>query len=326
MDHKISRLNNDFGAAIHGVSRDDLLSSEFRQQALKLWADHGGLIGLRGPALADLTPNELMEWSACFGSIDHENFVAREDKQVQGLPILRIGNTLDKNGNKNSNFAKVPPLRDDTDIRYNPATRRPVWHTDSTYRQQPPIGSVFHCRQAPSSGGDTLFADTRGSLKKLDVKQRQKLEKLEAVCSLAHHDKKISLYSPGYPILNQEQRIANPPNRVPLVLTHPVSGEPAIYGLNSSTCAIVPKGQEISASDLDYWDLEGQEDDSVKILRDLLPFMTSPEFTVKWTWQEGDIVVWDNRCTMHAATGFDDKSHVREMWRLTLLQSVCEAA
>ena len=170
-------------------------------------------------------------------------------------------------------------------------------------------------------GGDTLFADTRGSLKKLDVKQRQKLEKLEAVCSLAHHDKKISLYSPGYPILNQEQRIANPPNRVPLVLTHPVSGEPAIYGLNSSTCAIVPKGQEISASDLDYWDLEGQEDDSVKILRDLLPFMTSPEFTVKWTWQEGDIVVWDNRCTMHAATGFDDKSHVREMWRLTLFRA-----
>jgi len=49
--------------------------------------------------------------------------------------------------------------------------------------------------------------------------------------------------------------------------------------------------------------------------------MTAPDFTVKWTWQEGDIVVWDNRCTMHAATGFDDKNYIREMWRLTLLQN-----
>ena len=326
MPHKISYLNGDFGAMIDGVRREDLANSDFKEQALKLWTDQGGLIGLRGDDLAHLTPDQLMDWSACFGLIDYENFVAREDKKVQGLPILRIGNTRDKNGNKNSNFAKVPPLRDDADIRYNPETRRPVWHTDSTYRQQPPIGSVFHCRQAPPSGGETLFSDTRGSLKKLDNEQRKQLEKLEAICSLAHHDKKISLYSPGYPTLNKEQRAANPPNRVPLVLVHPVSGEPAIYGLNSSTCAIVPKGQTISASDLDYWDLEGQEDDSVKILRDLLPFMTSPEFTIKWTWQEGDIVVWDNRCTMHAATGFDDGNHVREMWRLTLLDSDREAA
>ena len=324
MAHKISILNGAFGTMIEGVSRGHLLSSEFKQQAHELWVAHGGLIGLRGTDLAQITPNELMDWAACFGDVDYENFVAREDKQVDGLPILRIGNTRNKLGNKNSNFAKVPSLRNDSDIRYNPETRRPVWHTDSTFRQEPPIGSVFHCRQAPPSGGETLFSDTRSSLKKLDHGQRENLEGLEAICSLAHHDKKISLYSPGYPTLDQEQRAANPPNRVPLVLPHPISGEPAIYGLNSSTCAIVPKGQKISESDLDYWDLEGQEDDSVKILRDLLPFMTSPDFTVKWTWQEGDILIWDNRCTMHAATGFDDKNHVREMWRLTLLQSTAK--
>ncbi len=165
MPHKISYLNGDFGAMIDGVRREDLASSDFKQQALKLWTDQGGLIGLRGDDLAHLTPDQLMDWSTCFGLIDYENFVAREDKKVQGLPILRIGNTRDKNGNKNSNFAKVPPLRNDADIRYNPETRRPVWHTDSTYRQQPPIGSVFHCRQAPPSRGETLFSDTRGSLK-----------------------------------------------------------------------------------------------------------------------------------------------------------------
>lgn len=321
MAHKVNNLNGNFGVIIEGVSREDLCSSEFRQQAHQLWIKSGGLIGLRGIDLNKLTSNELMDWSAHFGDVDHDNFVAREDKKVDGLPILRIGNTRDESGKSNSNFSKVPALRNDNDMRYNPKTRRPVWHTDSTFRREPPIGSVFHCRKAPPSGGETLFADTRASLKKLDPEHRKKLEELEAVCSLAHHDKKISLYSPGYPTLNEKERAANPPNRVPLVLHHPVSGEAAIYGLNSSTCAIVPKGEIISDSDLNVWDLEGKEDDSVKILRDLLPFMTAPDFTVKWTWQEGDIVVWDNRCTMHAATGFDDKNYIREMWRLTLLQS-----
>ena len=321
MPHKINSLNGDFGIMIEGVSREDLLSSEFKEQVHELWTEKGGLVGLRGSDLTQLTSMELMNWSAYFGDVDHDNFVAREDKKVDGLPILRIGNTRDELGKSNANFSKVPSLCNDTDMRYNPETRRPVWHTDSTFRREPPIGSVFHCRKAPPSGGETLFADTRSSLKKLDQKECKKLEGLEAICSLAHHDKKISIYSPGYPTLNKKERAANPPNRVPIVLHHPISGEAAIYGLNSSTCAIVSKGQKISDSDLDFWDLEGQEDDSVKILRDLLPYMTGPDFTVKWNWQEGDIVVWDNRCTMHAATGFDDKNYIREMWRLTLLQS-----
>ena len=138
---------------------------------------------------------------------------------------------------------------------------------------------------------------------------------------MAHHDKKISLYSPDYPVLTEEQRAANPPNRVPVVLKHPVSGVPALYGLNSSTCAIVPKGEPIDQAGLDKWDLEGVEDESVLIIRDLLPHITSPSFTVKWSWQAGDIVVWDNRSTLHAATGFDYERNTREMWRLTLLDN-----
>jgi taurine dioxygenase len=70
---------------------------------------------------------------------------------------------------------------------------------------------------------------------------------------------------------------------------------------------------------LDLWDLEGVEDDSVQVLRKLLPYVTGPEFTVKWSWKPGDVVVWDNRCTIHAATGFDNQQQLREMWRLTLL-------
>ena len=145
---------------------------------------------MRGTDLIQLTSIELMEWSSCFGVVDHGNFVAREDKKVDGLPILCIGNTRGELGNSNSKFSKVPSLRNGADMRYNPETKRPVWHKDSTFRREPPIGSVFHCQKEPPSGGETLFADTRSSLKKLDPEQRKKLEGLEAICWLAHQNKK----------------------------------------------------------------------------------------------------------------------------------------
>ena len=64
---------------------------------------------------------------------------------------------------------------------------------------------------------------------------------LQAVCSLAHHDAKIRLYSPEYPMLSAVDRAANPPRRVPVVLRHPITGIEALYGLNSATFAVLPK-------------------------------------------------------------------------------------
>ncbi len=319
MEHKTSTLNGEFGIMIEGVTRSDLADAAFQRDAFDLWTRHGGLLAVRGEDLTNTAPDELVAWSAVFGAVENQSLSAREDKMVTGYPILRIGNLKDDSGKRTAQFAKVPALTSDDDIRYNPETRRPVWHTDSTFRENPPIGSVFHCRQAPPQGGETLFADTRGAYARLGESKKRELAGMEAICSLAHHDKKINLYSPDYPVLTPEQRAANPPRRVPVVLKHPVSGEPALYGLNSSTCAVLPKGQDFAGDDLDTCDLEGVEHDSVRVWRDMLPYVTGPEFTVKWCWQPGDIVAWDNRCTIHAATGFEYDRYPREMWRLTLL-------
>lgn len=316
----ITRLNGEFGVMMEHVTRNDLKDPTFRKRAYELWLQHGGLLVIRGDDLQHISPHELMQWSQVFGMIETDIPKSRRDKVVAGYPILRIGNVKDETtGQLVSQFSVVPPLASDRDMQYNPQTRRPVWHTDSTYRPHPPIGSVFHCREAPSVGGATLFADTRQAYERLEEREKRHLATLEAIGSLAHHDKKISLYSPGYPVLSQEERRANPPQRVPLVLRHPLTDRSSLYGLNSSTCAIVERGQEISQTDLDLWDLEGVEDDSVHIWRDLLPFVTSSRFTVKIQWQIGDIVLWDNRSTIHAATGFDHERSRREMWRLTLL-------
>lgn len=320
MDHETSPLNGSFGILINGVTRQNLSDKIFQAEAYDIWLSCGGLVAVRGEDLRDITPSELVAWSNVFGIVENKTQTAREDKTVPGFPILRIGNIKDDAGKPRAQFAIVPQLQDDSDIRYNPKTRRPVWHTDSTFREFPPIGSVFHCRIAPPAGGETLFADMRTAYERLDDEKKLELGKLEAVCSLAHHDKKINAYSPEYPVLSPEQRKANPPNRVPLVLEHPLTRKVALYGLNSSTCAIVPAGKDVSDEDLDIWDLKGIEDKSVGILRDLLPYLTGPDFTVKWEWQPGDIVVWDNRSTIHAATGFEYQKFDREMWRLTLNQ------
>ncbi len=318
MQHQTSYLNNDFGICIDDVTKNDLHNSSFQAYAYELWVQSGGLLAIRGANLVNISPVDFISISNSFGKVEQEMQAARDDKSVDGYPILRIGNVKNDNGDSISQFAQVPKLSCDADIQYNPKTKRPVWHTDSTFRKKPPIGSVFHCRKAPSSGGETLFADTRTAFEYLDEEKKHQLEKLEAICSLAHHDKKINTYSPDYPTLTPEQRLANPPMRVPLVLTHPVTGKRALYGVNSSTCSIVPIGEKVCSEDLDYWDLEGCEDESVSILRDLLPHVTGPNFTVKWSWRAGDIVIWDNRCTIHAATGFDHDNEQREMWRVTL--------
>lgn len=319
MKHEPVSLNNGFGALFDDVTVEHLNDEGFQRRAFEQWQQAGGLLVVRGPELADLPPQALVDWSEVFGLVERENMTGREASMVAGYPVMRIGNIKDASGKRRASFSKVPALQCDADVRYDPSTRRPVWHTDSTFRKSPPIGSVFHCKQAPPSGGETLFANTQAAYAALDDADKRRFDGLEAVCSQAHHDKKINSYSPSYPVLSAQQRAANPARRVPLVLAHPVSGKPALYGLNSSTCAIVPKGESIPEERMDRYDLDGVEDDSVMILRDLLPFMTGPDFTVRWRWQPGDVVVWDNRCTIHAATGYDDERHPREMWRLTLL-------
>ncbi|MFZ8899668.1 MAG: hypothetical protein ACO20X_14140, partial [Alphaproteobacteria bacterium] len=92
---KTSVMNGDFGIIIHDVTRSDLNNSDFQSVAFDLWSKHGGLLAVRGDDLINTSAQELMAWSEVFGSIEYGNFVAREDKMVEGLPILRIGNVRD---------------------------------------------------------------------------------------------------------------------------------------------------------------------------------------------------------------------------------------
>jgi len=148
----------------------------------------------------------------------------------------------------------------------------------------------------------------------------KRLLDLECICSITHHDAKIRKIQHDFPAPSPEQRAANPPQRVPMVLVHPLTKRPALYGLNSGTCHVVRKGTPVEDSRMDRYELAAEEDESVqREWRNLLPRVTSERYVAVWNWEAGDLLIWDNRCTIHCATGFGHEKYVREMWRTTLV-------
>lgn len=310
-----------FGALIQ--TRENLTVSDLRrpdvgQELRQLWLSRGVVI-IRG--LVDLTADDLAAISAHFGPVEEELASGREHAKFAGLPVMRIGNAKDKDGNaicmpSGDLYDSLPK---DGNCQYRPLDKRPIWHTDATFRKNPPAGSALFCRQTPPEGGTTCFADMKAAFASLPEVEQQYLQGLECICSLSHHDAKIHSSRNDYPKPTEALRASNPPRRVPLVLQHPVLGTKALYGWNSSVCCIVPKGEVLDKEWIAHLEMSPEEDKSVHVWRDLLPRVTEPEFTVAWRWEVGDLVIWDNRSTIHCATGFDHDKYVREMWRVTIL-------
>lgn len=319
-----------FGGLLEGVELSALLDSP--SQLRRAWFQARGLLllRLRGEAL---TPAQMVALTSLFGSVEQEMDSSKRDREVapddpKARGIMRIGNTRGADGKPNALLAVTPMLdttREDP-LQYDKERRVPVWHTDQTYRKNPPVGSILYCVQAPEDGrGATIFTDATAAFAALPENEKDSLRSLECVCSLTHHDAKVRLRDPGYPAcFDDESRLANPPRRVPMVLRHPITGRESLYGMNASTFAIVPAdvptSKRFSQAEIDTFELQGVEDPSVsEIWRNkLLPFVTSREFTLAINWKPGDIALWDNRATMHAATGFDHEGCIREMWRTTI--------
>ncbi len=228
------------------------LGGELRE----LWVRCGGLLVLRG--LQGAPPPLLVTLVSLFGEVGNATpgpLQVIDNATGAPSPLRRLGNKRDLNGNLIASFKEegiFMPSDDENAAQvlaeYNPVTRRPVWHTDGTHNAVPPIGQALFCQNAPPAGGDTLFADTAAGLAALPPSAVAWLRESEAVCSRAHHDAKIHSYTPSQPTLTPAERATNPPRRVPMIVRHPLSGHEAFYGLNSATCAVVPKGAVVSKS------------------------------------------------------------------------------
>jgi alpha-ketoglutarate-dependent 2,4-dichlorophenoxyacetate dioxygenase len=170
-----------------------------------------------------------------------------------------------------------------------------LWHSDSSFKAVPAKFSLLSARLIPSSGGNTEFADMRAAYDTLDAETKAEIEDL--VCE---HSQLYSRALLGFDDFTEEDRIRFKPVLQRLVRRHPSSGRKSLY-LASHAGAIVG------------WPVP----EARALLRDLIEHATQRKFVYAHEWKQWDLVMWDNRATMHRARPFDPKE-VRDMHRTTV--------
>ncbi len=178
-----------------------------------------------------------------------------------------------------------------------------LWHTDASFQDPPGRYSMLSARVVPPVSADTEFADMRAAYDALDSETKAKLEGLRA-----HHSIAYSRQTLGFEFSDEEQEKLKGAIH-PLVRTNPRTARRSLY-LASHASRI-----------MDWPVPEGR-----LFLRDLIEHATQPEFVYRHIWRAGDLVIWDNRATMHRARAFDDAKHRRELRRVTTLDIESPAA
>ena len=169
------------------------------------------------------------------------------------------------------------------------------WHTDQSYEEKPALGSLLFAIEVPADGsGDTWFCDMTSAYDALTDDMKTRLEGLRGKHIYNHSHENFSL--------NGEQQDRLPGYDHPLVRTHPETGRKALYLGGKLLKFIV--GMD--------------ETESVMLLDDLYGHCQDDRFIYKHKWRQGDLVFWDNRCTMHYAQPYDDKRYTRHMHRTTV--------
>jgi len=170
-----------------------------------------------------------------------------------------------------------------------------LWHSDSSFKAVPAKYSLLRAVRIPSKGGDTEFADMRAAWDALDEEMKARVEPL--VCE---HSQIYSRQQIGFFDLTDEERERFRPVRQCMVRTHPVTGRRSLY-LSSHAGSIIG------------WPVP----EARSFLRDLTEHATQREFVYTHKWRVGDLVMWDNRQTMHRARPFAAEEP-RDMRRTTL--------
>jgi alpha-ketoglutarate-dependent 2,4-dichlorophenoxyacetate dioxygenase len=170
-----------------------------------------------------------------------------------------------------------------------------LWHTDSSFKAVPAKYSLLSARVIPGSGGETQFADLRAAYDALSPAMKQRLEGLVAEHSILYSRSTI-----GFTDFSEEERTALKPVPQMLVRTHPGSGRKTLY---LASHAMTIRGMP--------------QPEALLLLKDLMEHATQPQFVHTHSWKVGDLVMWDDRCTMHRARDYD-MSKPRDMHRTTV--------
>lgn len=236
-----------------------------------------------------LTDEQQVVFSQNFGELEITlagQMAKPEDRRFQQLELGDISNF---------NGADTTRLRARDDKRRMYALANRLWHSDASFRAVGAGYTLLHSRIVPSRGADTQFADMRAAYDALNPSEKAEVEDLVCEHSIVFSREQIGFgdYNPGH-----EEHLKPVPHR--LVITHPKSGRKSLY-LSSHIGGIVG------------WPVP----EARAFIRDLTEHATQPQFVYSHQWRPFDLVMWDNRCTMHRVRRYDS-SQVRDMRRTTV--------
>ena len=266
----IRPLSGAIGAEIFGVDLAQELDAETVAAIRKVWLDHL-VIFFRDQ---DLPPPRLLALARRFGEPIEYPFV----KGIEGFPEITPVIKLE---NERVNFGGL-------------------WHSDTTYLDTPPTGTMLVAREVPPSGGDTLFANMYLAYESLSPGMRRLLDGLIAVNSSAKADVTKTREDRMRDGARSDAR-AEYEALHPVVRTHPETGRKALY---------INGGHTVRFKDM-------TEEESAPLLRFLFMHQTRPEFTCRFRWEVGSLALWDNRCAQHNPIN-DYHGFRRVMHRVTL--------
>jgi len=259
------------GAALGAEVRGvDLRTLEYTAFAcvLQAWHDHSVLL-VRGQTLSD---QELIAFSRRFGDLDWAPVRETGRRFVEGLPEMYIVSNVKVNGEP------IGSLGDG----------EAVWHTDMSYLDLPPKASMLYALEVPPAGGNTSFCTMYGIYDALPARLKERVAGLKI-----KHDGTYN--SGGYVrqgVTPTDDPMISPGAVHPLVCTHTVTGRRMLYLGRRRNAYLV--GLELAESEA--------------LLDELWSFVNRPEFAWEHVWRVGDLVLWDNRCTMHRRDAFDPHS------------------
>jgi taurine dioxygenase len=256
------------GAALGAEVQDvDLraLDSDTFAAIHRAWLDHQVLL-FRDQTLTD---EHLVAFSRRFGDLDEAPVQETGQRFVEGYPEIYVVSNVVRDG------VAIGSL----------GSGEAVWHTDMSYLPDPPKASVLYALEVPPSGGDTSFCSMYAAWDELPGPLRRRVEGLRV-----KHD---GTYNSGGYVRQGITPTDDPRTSAgtfhPLVYVHPETGRPALY-----------LGRRRNAY------IEGVSlDDSNALLDEIWSQATRESLTWRHRWQVGDLVLWDNRCTMHRRDAFD---------------------
>lgn len=272
----IRRLGTTMGAEITGVDLNHLGEPEFAQIRDAFHAHK--VIAIRGQ---QLTPAAQIAFSLRFGALEDQ---LNAHYTIDGFPeVLILSNDI-RDG-------KPVGLIDGGDY----------WHSDSSHRDYPSMATILFAVKNPVSGGDTEFADMAAAYDALAEPMKARIAHLNgihAVSKLKNKRVQVSTRRPDGKDFYERQK-AIPDQSWPLVRTHPVTGRKALYLSPRFTIGI----EGVSQAEAD------------DLLDALFAHQIRAEFVYRHRWQDGDLVMWDNRCVIHRATGGYAYPDIRTMHR-----------